>query len=151
MKSRSDVPCHNNRDRALSYWDRRNRFERIWSRSNEITAIIVIHYFICRIANPLYRHSSDIHMTLFSCHLSFFLPFAGSHWLFRIMKALDKLTVLAWGSTGSRHTRATLYLVITRDLPVRLGAAHLIEKNPFIPFVSRMRNSPRVIYPQHSG
>jgi len=65
--------------------------------------------------------------------LSLFLPFAGSQWLFGIMKALDKLTVFVRGSTGSRHTRATLYLVITRDSPVWLGAACLIKKNSLTP------------------
>lgn len=51
----------------------RNGFERISSRSNEITAIIVTYYFICRIANPLYCHP-DIHNSVFlsSVFLSLF-------------------------------------------------------------------------------
>lgn len=47
------------------------------------------------------------------------------------MKALDKLIILKQGFTSSRHTRATLNLVITRDPPVRR-----IEKNTLYPRIS---------------
>lgn len=78
---------------------------------------------------------------------------ASSHWPSAAVPynedALDKLMILKRGSTSSRHTRATLNLVITRDPPARPAVARSIEKNtlpcPRVPRVLNYRAADRSI------